>query len=113
MLTKLLFKMSTKTGDELLEELELFIDSWMARASLINLKLLAQFLSLGASAEKKSRLEVMKDVRKGLDGLEMAGKEEELMLIADFLGTLSTTTGVGKLKTKGRRTLQISMQWGC
>ena len=51
-LTKLLFKMATKTGDELLEELELFIDSWMVGASLINLKLLAQFSNLGASAEK-------------------------------------------------------------
>ena len=100
MLTKLLFKMSTKTGDELLEELELFIDSWMVGASLIDLKLLAQFLSLGASAEKESRLEVIKDIRKGLDGLEMAGKEGELRSITDFLGTLSTTTGVGKVGNK-------------
>ena len=42
----------------------------------------------------------MKDVRKGLEESEISGKEGELRSIADFLGTLSTTTGVGTVENK-------------
>ena len=79
MLTKLLFKMSTETGDELLEELELFIELLMVGASLINLNLLAQFFKFGCFSRKKIQTGSDKGCEEGTrwfgDGRKRGGTE--------------------------------------
>jgi len=72
------------------EKLELEIDCFVTNGTVEQLKSLASFLCLTTTANKSSKLAIMKDLRKSVDGIDgdFEQKLVELKSICEFLNNL-------------------------